>query len=93
MLNLVCRDSALRARVLGRVRDVFPCVLSRDVEGEVNEVLLCFRRGGEQGERDRADPEELGKACRRLQGALDTSDVPHKAQIDIAALLEDLKIA
>ncbi|XP_048833343.1 eEF1A lysine and N-terminal methyltransferase isoform X2 [Brienomyrus brachyistius] len=93
MLNLVCRDSALRARVLGRVRDVFPCVLSRDIEGEVNEVLLCIRRGGERGEKDRASPEELRKACRRLQGALHTPDVSHKAQIDVAALLEDLKIA
>ncbi|KAG7514952.1 hypothetical protein JOB18_046239 [Solea senegalensis] len=42
ILNLVCRDSVLRKSVLQRVSDVFPTILSRKIEGEVNEVLLCI---------------------------------------------------
>ncbi|KAG9350940.1 hypothetical protein JZ751_024829 [Albula glossodonta] len=93
MLNLVCRDSALRENVLGRVRNVFPRVLSRGIEGEVNEVLLCVRGQGEQGELSPFSPPALRKAAQSLQGALQGHSTPCKPQIDITALLEDLKIA
>ncbi|KAM9480557.1 eEF1A lysine and N-terminal methyltransferase-like isoform 2-T2 [Salvelinus alpinus] len=91
MLNLVCRDSALKKSVLGRVRGVFPRVLSRGIEGEVNEVLLCSRETGETGV-----PPSLLKAGKTLQGALGMNSsraatcIP---QIDITELLEDLKVA
>ncbi|XP_029563311.1 eEF1A lysine and N-terminal methyltransferase isoform X2 [Salmo trutta] len=91
MLNLVCRDSALKKSVLGRVRGVFPRVLSRGIEGEVNEVLLCSRGTGETG----VQPSLL-KAGKTLQGALGMNSsrtaicIP---QIDITELLEDLKVA
>ncbi|XP_038857890.1 eEF1A lysine and N-terminal methyltransferase isoform X2 [Salvelinus namaycush] len=91
MLNLVCRDSALKKSVLGRVRGVFPRVLSRGIEGEVNEVLLCSRGTGETGV-----PPSLLKAGKTLQGALGMNSsraatcIP---QIDITELLEDLKVA
>ncbi|XP_014072331.1 eEF1A lysine and N-terminal methyltransferase isoform X2 [Salmo salar] len=91
MLNLVCRDSALKKSVLDRVRGVFPRVLSRGIEGEVNEVLLCSRGTGETG----VQPSLL-KAGKTLQGALGMNSsrtaicIP---QIDITELLEDLKVA
>ncbi|XP_036377844.1 eEF1A lysine and N-terminal methyltransferase [Megalops cyprinoides] len=93
MLNLVCRDSALRESVLGRVRGVFPRVLSRGIEEEVNEVLLCVRGGGEQGEQTPVSPPALRKAAQSLQGALRGHGTPCNPDIDIASLLEDLKIA
>ncbi|XP_024277537.1 eEF1A lysine and N-terminal methyltransferase isoform X2 [Oncorhynchus tshawytscha] len=91
MLNLVCRDSALKKSVLGRVRGVFPRVLSRGIEGEVNEVLLCSRGTGETGV-----PPSLLKAGKNLQVALGMNSsraatcIP---QIDITELLEDLNVA
>ncbi|CDQ73506.1 unnamed protein product [Oncorhynchus mykiss] len=91
MLNLVCRDSALKKSVLGRVRGVFPRVLSRGIEGEVNEVLLCSRGTGETGV-----PPSLLKAGKTLQVALGMNSsrtatcIP---QIDITELLEDLNVA
>ncbi|KAJ8376359.1 hypothetical protein SKAU_G00069390 [Synaphobranchus kaupii] len=93
MLNLVCRNSALRESVVGRVRDVFPRVLSRGIEGEVNEVLLCVREQSEQGEHSAFSPPVLSKAAESLQRALQGHSTPCNPQIDISALLEHLKIA
>ncbi|XP_042339880.1 LOW QUALITY PROTEIN: eEF1A lysine and N-terminal methyltransferase [Plectropomus leopardus] len=93
MLNLVCRDSVLRKSVLERVSAVFPSILSRKIEGEVNEVLLCTR-----GEKETSDAagilQTLNQAGKSLQSALcsnrtETSSSPH---IDIAGLLKDLKV-
>ncbi|KAK6314016.1 hypothetical protein J4Q44_G00154750 [Coregonus suidteri] len=91
MLNLVCRDSALKKSVLSRVRGVFPHVLSRGIEGEVNEVLLCSRGTGETGV-----PPTLLKAGKTLQGSLGMNSsgaATCSPQIDITELLEDLKVA
>lgn len=93
MLNLVCRNSALKKSVLERVSAVFPTIFSKQVEGEVNEVLLCSR-----GERETLDAAHilpsLNKAATSLQSSLcctrtGTSSRPH---IDIAELLKDLKV-
>ncbi|XP_056133670.1 eEF1A lysine and N-terminal methyltransferase [Lampris incognitus] len=94
MLNLVCRDSALRKSVLERVRGVFPCVFSRRIEGEVNEVLLCCHEGEESGDSTGALPPSLIHAAKSLQTALCTNNAgrnfnPH---IDIADLMKDLKV-
>ncbi|TNN41699.1 Methyltransferase-like protein 13 [Liparis tanakae] len=95
ILNLVCRDSALRKSVRERVSAEFPTILSRKVEGEVNEVLLCSR-GAADGSSDaaRALP-SLNRAAKSLQGALlsggngTSSRRPH---IDVAELLKDLRV-
>ncbi|KAG7228850.1 hypothetical protein INR49_008628 [Caranx melampygus] len=93
ILNLVCRDSALRKSVLQRVSDVFPSILSRKIEGEVNEVLLCSC--GEKGTSDAASIlASLNQGAKNLQSALGsnrtgTSRSPH---IDIVELLKDLKV-
>ncbi|XP_049444114.1 eEF1A lysine and N-terminal methyltransferase [Epinephelus fuscoguttatus] len=93
MLNLVCRDPVLRKSVLERVSAVFPSILSRKIEGEVNEVLLCSR--GENKTLDAAHIlQSLNQAGKSLQSALcsnrtETNSSPH---IDIAGLLKDLKV-
>uniref|UniRef100_A0A8C2XRC9 eEF1A lysine and N-terminal methyltransferase n=1 Tax=Cyclopterus lumpus TaxID=8103 RepID=A0A8C2XRC9_CYCLU len=73
ILNLVCRDSALRKSVRERVSAAFPTVLSRKVEGEVNEVLLCSR-GADVSSSDAAAAAltlpSLNRAAKSLQGAL-----------------------
>ncbi|XP_077963911.1 eEF1A lysine and N-terminal methyltransferase [Gasterosteus aculeatus] len=94
ILNLVCRDSALRTSVRERLSATFPTVLSRKVEGEVNEVLLCSH-----GASDKSDAarflQSLSQAAAGLQDALvsgvrsGTGSRPH---IDIAELLKDLKV-
>ncbi|TMS20719.1 Methyltransferase-like protein 13 [Larimichthys crocea] len=95
ILNLVCRDSALRKSVSERVSAVFPTILSRKIEGEVNEVLLCCR-----GEKNKTPTDadrilsSTKQSAKSLQSALcsnrtGTNSSPH---IDIAELLKDLKV-
>lgn len=77
-----------------RLSATFPTVLSRKVEGEVNEVLLCSH-----GASDKSDAarflQSLSQAAAGLQDALvsgvrsGTGSRPH---IDIAELLKDLKV-
>lgn len=93
MLNLVCRDSALRKSVLERLQAVFARVLSRPIEGEVNEVLLCSRGRGEQ-DKPNSILQELQQAAKNLQGMLNGSqNTPFNPRIDITAVLKDLRVA
>ncbi|XP_029939371.1 eEF1A lysine and N-terminal methyltransferase [Salarias fasciatus] len=90
MLNLACRDSTLRNSVLERVRGVFPTVLSRKIEEETNEILLCAR--------DSLDAAQIlpsmNQAGKDLQSSLcsDRTEPNRKPHIDIATLLKDLKV-
>ncbi|XP_060888061.1 eEF1A lysine and N-terminal methyltransferase [Labrus mixtus] len=92
-LNLVCRDSVLRKTVLGRVSAVFPTILSRNIEGEVNEVLLCSPGEKEMSDAARILP-SLKQAGQSLQVALssDRSGSSRKPHINISELLKDMKI-
>ncbi|XP_068599876.1 eEF1A lysine and N-terminal methyltransferase [Brachionichthys hirsutus] len=93
ILNLVCRNLDLRKSVLERVRNVFPTILSRAIEGEVNEVLLCSPREKDPSVTARI-PASLNKAAKSLQSVLcssraGTNNSPH---IKIEELLKDLKV-
>ncbi|XP_069006047.1 eEF1A lysine and N-terminal methyltransferase isoform X1 [Embiotoca jacksoni] len=93
MLNLACRDSALRKSVLERVSGVFSTILSRKIEEEINEVLLCSR--GEKETPDTAGiPPSLCQAANTLQGALcsNRTEPSRGPRIDIAEMLKDLKV-
>lgn len=41
ILNLVCRDLGLKDSVLAGLREAFPLLYVRRIEGEVNEILFC----------------------------------------------------
>lgn len=94
MLNLVCRDSALRKSVLERLQAVFARVLSRPIKGEVNEVLLCSRARGEQ-DKPNTILQELQQAAKNLQEMLKghSQNTPFNPRIDITAMLKDLRVA
>ncbi|KAM8874785.1 eEF1A lysine and N-terminal methyltransferase [Spinachia spinachia] len=94
ILNLVCRDSALRTSVRERVSATFPTVLSRKVEGEVNEVLLCSHGASERSDAARL-LQSLRPAAAGLQSALVCSrgsGAGSRPHIDVAELLKDLKV-
>lgn len=93
ILNLVCRDSALRKSVLQRVSDVFPSILSRKIDGEVNEVLLCSC--AEKRTSDAASIlASLNQAAKNLQSALGSNrtGISRSPHIDIVELLKGLKV-
>ncbi|XP_047443253.1 eEF1A lysine and N-terminal methyltransferase [Mugil cephalus] len=93
ILNLACRDPALRKTVLERVSGVFPTILSRKIEEEINEVLLCSRVEKEAPDAARILP-SLSQSAKNLQSALYSNRTePHrKPHIDIAELLKDIKV-
>lgn len=93
ILNLVCRNMALRTSVLERVSAMFPTVLSRKIEGEVNEVLLCSRGENETPDAARILP-SLNKAAKSLQSVLcsNRTGTNSSPRIDVAELLKDLKV-
>ncbi|KFO07878.1 Methyltransferase-like 13, partial [Balearica regulorum gibbericeps] len=65
VLNLVCRDARLKESVLATLREVFPLLYARRIEGEVNEILFC-----QPSPEGRRDPTELEARARALEGAL-----------------------
>ncbi|XP_030582494.1 eEF1A lysine and N-terminal methyltransferase [Archocentrus centrarchus] len=93
ILNLACRDLALRKSVLERVSGVFPTILSRKIEEEINEVLLCTCGEKEASDADHISP-SLSQAAKNLQSALYSSrtEPNRRPNIDIAELLKDLKV-
>ncbi|XP_073333206.1 eEF1A lysine and N-terminal methyltransferase isoform X2 [Pagrus major] len=93
ILNLACRNPAMRKSTLERVSAVFPTILSRKIEEEINEIILCSH--GKNESQDAAHIlQSLNQAAKSLQSALccnrtGTNSSPH---IDIAELLKDLKV-
>ncbi|XP_066887721.1 eEF1A lysine and N-terminal methyltransferase isoform X2 [Kogia breviceps] len=83
ILNLVCRDLALKDSVLAGLKAVFPLLYVRRIEGEVNEILFCQLHP----ERKLATPELLEMA----QALEQTLRKPGKGWDDTYVLSDMLK--
>lgn len=80
--------------MLERVRAVFPSILSKKIEGDVNEVLVCSGREKESSDTTCVLP-SLNQEAKSLQSALcftGTGTARNSPHIDIAEILKDLKI-
>lgn len=93
ILNLVCRDSLLKKTLLERLKSIFPTIVSGDVEGEVNQVLLCSRSVNKTPDTTNI-LQSLGQAGKNLQSTLHSDKTgsncnPH---IDITELIKAMKI-
>lgn len=93
ILNFACRDMALRESVLEHVKASFPTTLSKKIEEDVNEVLLCSRRGRERSDATSVPP-SLTQAAKSLQSSLcsDRTGTGSRPQLDVADLLSDLRV-
>lgn len=93
ILNFACRDMALRESVLEHVKASFPTTLSKKIEEDVNEVLLCSRRGRERSDAASVPP-SLTQAAKSLQSSLcsDRTGTGSRPQLDVADLLSDLRV-
>ncbi|XP_051661991.1 eEF1A lysine and N-terminal methyltransferase isoform X2 [Manacus candei] len=87
VLNLVCRDARLKESVLATLRDVFPLLYTRRIEGEVNEILFC-----QPSPEGRRDPAELGARARALEGALREPGRPWDSSYVLADMLQAVRI-
>ncbi|NXJ10949.1 MET13 protein, partial [Odontophorus gujanensis] len=65
VLNLVCRDARLKESVLAILREVFPLLYVRRIDGEVNEILFC-----QPCPESRRDPVELTVLAQALEGSM-----------------------
>ncbi|XP_010168012.1 eEF1A lysine and N-terminal methyltransferase isoform X1 [Antrostomus carolinensis] len=89
VLNLVCRDARLKESVLATLREVFPLLYARRIEGEVNEILFC--QPSPKGCWDPAEL-ELGARARALEGALRQPGLPWDSSYVLADMLQAVKI-
>ncbi|NXA34160.1 MET13 protein, partial [Eudromia elegans] len=87
VLNLVCRDAQLKESVLATLREVFPLLYARRIDGEVNEILFC--QPGPQGP---WQPTELMARARALEGALRQPGRPWDSSYILADMLQAVKI-
>ncbi|NWI11501.1 MET13 protein, partial [Crypturellus soui] len=87
VLNLVCRDAQLKESVLATLREVFPLLYARRIDGEVNEILFC--QPGPQGPRQ---PTELLARARALEGALRQPGHRWDSSYVLADMLQAVKI-
>ncbi|XP_062353582.1 eEF1A lysine and N-terminal methyltransferase isoform X2 [Cinclus cinclus] len=87
VLNLVCRDAGLKESVLAALKDVFPLLYARSIQGEVNEILFC-----QPGPAGRRGPAELGVRARALEGALRQPGRPWDSSWALADVLQAVHI-
>lgn len=89
----MCRDSLLKKTLIERLKSIFSVIISGDVEGEVNQVLLCSKGKNEMSD-STSILQSLGQAGKTLQSTLGSDKTgsncnPH---IDIAELIKEMKI-
>lgn len=87
MLNLVCRDVRLKESVLATLREVFPLLYTRRIEGEVNEILFC-----QLSPECRRDLTELGARAQALEEGLRQPRRPWDSSYALADMLQAVKI-
>lgn len=76
--------------MLERVGALFPTMLSKKIEEDVNEVLLCSRRAKEA-----LAPPTLSRAAQGLQDRLrfeGRGGGPRSPHVDVSESLKDLKL-
>ncbi|XP_030063229.1 eEF1A lysine and N-terminal methyltransferase isoform X2 [Microcaecilia unicolor] len=87
VLNLVCRDPALKEQVLAVLREFFPLVYVRKIEDEVNEILFC--QNFTEPKRTRA---ELLEQAQTLQNQLEKPGQPWDSTYLLSDMLKSLQV-
>ncbi|CAI5776318.1 eEF1A lysine and N-terminal methyltransferase isoform X3 [Podarcis lilfordi] len=87
ILNLVCRDTQLRDAVLATLRETFPLLYVRRIEGEVNEILFC-----QQQAKHKLPPAELRDTAQILEKALRQPGQAWDTTYVLADVLEAVKL-
>nr|XP_056700690.1 eEF1A lysine and N-terminal methyltransferase [Euleptes europaea] len=88
ILNLVCRDAKLKDTVLAALKEAFPLLYTRRIEGEVNEILFC-----QQLSRHKMPPAELLESAQVLEKALRQPGCAWDSTYVLADMLEAVQLA
>lgn len=87
VLNLVCRDARLKESVLAILREVFPLLYARRIDGEVNEILFC-----QLSPESRRDPVELTVLAQALEGSMQQLGRSWDSSYVLADMLQAISI-
>lgn len=83
----MCRDTQLRDAVLATLRETFPLLYVRRIEGEVNEILFC-----QQQAKHKLPPAELRDTAQILEKALRQPGQAWDTTYVLADVLEAVKL-
>ncbi|XP_048353479.1 eEF1A lysine and N-terminal methyltransferase isoform X1 [Sphaerodactylus townsendi] len=87
ILNLVCRDVKLKETILAALKEGFPSLYARRIEGEVNEILFCQQQSGHK-----TPPLELQKSAQVLEQALRQPGCSWDSTYVLADMLEAVQL-
>ncbi|XP_007433820.1 methyltransferase-like protein 13 isoform X1 [Python bivittatus] len=87
ILNLVCRDSLLQESVLAALKETFPLLYTRKIEGEVNEIIFC-----QQQDKLKLSPRDLQQKAQILEKALRQPGQEWDSTYVLADMLETIRL-
>ncbi|XP_053100618.1 eEF1A lysine and N-terminal methyltransferase isoform X2 [Hemicordylus capensis] len=87
ILNLVCRNSLLRDDVLATLKEAFPVLYARRIEGEVNEILFC-----QPQTKHKLSPVDLRETAQILEKALRQPGQTWDSTYVLADMLEAVRL-
>ncbi|NP_001084718.1 eEF1A lysine and N-terminal methyltransferase [Xenopus laevis] len=87
ILNLVCRDTDLRLKVLNVLHEVFPLIYAQKIDEEVNEILFC-RPNSER----KFSSLELKESAKNLEKKLRKPGVQWDSTYSLAEMLKSVQI-
>ena len=103
VLNLVCRDEALKEEILQRVKQVFGTVFVHNIEDEVNVLVYAVRDIGEQQTKESGEKNVEKSDVKQTMIAKFTEHCTlmnkhlykqkcDKNEVDLVAQMEDLSV-
>ncbi|XP_011210039.2 eEF1A lysine and N-terminal methyltransferase homolog [Bactrocera dorsalis] len=90
ILNLVCRDEALRDEALLQLRSAFKSVCCYKLDEDINEIIYCSNN--EKYKSIAEWKKDLGAAARRLNNAAKEQNLHKEEMLEVTEFLNELKI-
>ncbi|XP_017032960.1 eEF1A lysine and N-terminal methyltransferase homolog [Drosophila kikkawai] len=90
MLNLVCRDEALRSEAIDNLHKVFPAVCTYKLDEDINEIVYCANDA--KYKTVEHWKKSLGTAGRALNSAVRETKLANEDALEVAEFLGELKI-
>lgn len=90
ILNLVCRDEALRANALESLKKVFPSLCTYKLDEDINEVVYCTNN--EKLTNLKNWKKFLSSSGRNLNAAVKTTKLNHEDMLDVTDFMNELKL-
>ncbi|XP_068095998.1 eEF1A lysine and N-terminal methyltransferase [Hyperolius riggenbachi] len=87
ILNLVCRDSVLKEKVMSVIHEVFPLIYAQKIEDEVNEILFCCHTS-----ELKVNPTDIMQSAANLEKKLKRPGVPWDETYVLSDVFKSLQV-